>query len=427
MYINKRQPAVLFYTLFILFSTFLKGQGTLMPTQVENGQSTFPSQNFQKARTMPWALKYEANGIVRDNDYFFNRFGLISEHKLSKKISLNASVRSLRTSRLLFKDALTEGEKKPAWQWELSVEPRWHFINNENTFVGNYLGLRLMRETGYRLPETTYKMLVAFGSQQFFFSGTDNNIVNAFDGSLALGVFYQKTKGIRPSFQINMLQGAILNDIFRKYKSENAPPNRLQEYQALTDQNYLLKFDLFNLITKADERDIVGEMRIGYEQKIAKSPFSINFEGMVSPFRLKNTEILSKGLPSERGGKDVDKTTGRRFGFTIEPRWYYNLNKRRANGKSGNNLLGNYLSFEMLYQNQSFKKHHFDNTFAPFHIESLTFTPLWGTQQQFSKRLFYDFKLGWGVRTSQEGKKWYFTNYQSNIYADILIGLRFGR
>jgi hypothetical protein len=417
---NTRQPVILFFNLIVLFPTFLKGQNTAMPLPDNDNKVSYPSQDFQKARIMPWALKYEANGIVRDNDYFFNRFGLISEHKLSKKLSLNASVRLLRTSRLLFKDALTEGEKKPAWQWEMSVEPRWHFSNNENTFVGNYLGLRLMRETGYRLPETSYKMLVSLGSQQFFFSGTDNNIVNAFDGSVALGIAYQKMKGIRPSFQINMLQGAVLNDIFRKYKPENAPPNRIQEYQALTNQNYLFKFDLFNLITKADERDIVGEIRLGYEQKIAKSSFSINFEGIASPFRLKNTEIL-------RGGKDVAKTTGRRFGFTIEPRWYYNLNKRMAKGKSGNNLLGNYLSFEMLYQNQSFKKHHFNNTFAFYDIESLTFTPLWGTQQQFSKRLFYDFKLGLGVRTSQEGKKWYFTNFQSNIYADILIGLRFGK
>jgi hypothetical protein len=420
MHYNIRQQAVLLSLIFMVFSTFLKGQNTVMPAQNENEKAFYPSQDYQKARTMPWALKYESNGIVRDNDYFFNRFGLISEHKLSKKISLNASVRSLRTSRLLFKDALTEGEKKPAWQWELSLEPRWHFTNNENTFVGNYLGLRLMRETGYRLPETTYKMLVSLGSQQFFFSGTDNNIVNAFDGSLALGISYQKMKGIRPSFQINMLQGAVLNDIFRKYKPENAPPNRIQEYQALTDQNYLLKFDLFNLITKADEKDIVGEVRLGYEQKIAKSPFSINFEGIISPFRLKNTEIL-------RGGKDVDKTTGRRFSFALEPRWYYDLNKRREKGKSGNNLLGNYWGFEMLYQNQSFKKHHVDNTFAVFDIESLTFTPLWGTQQQFSKWLFYDFKLGWGARTVKGGSRQYFDNFQSNIYADILIGLRFGR
>ena len=417
MHYNIHRSTVLFFTLSLVFSMFLKGQNTFIPAQVENGESVFPSQNFQKARTMSWALKYEANGIVRDNDYFFNRFGLISEHKLSKKLSLNATVRLLRTSRLLFKDALTEGEKKTAWQRELSLEPRWHFTNSENTFIGNYIGLRLLHETGYRLPETTYKMLFTLGSQQFFFSGTDNNIVNAFDGSVALGISYQKTKGIRPSFQINMLQGAVLNDIFRKYKTENAPPNRIKEYQALTDQNYLLKFDIFNLITKADERDIVGEIRLGYEQKLAKSPFSINFEGTLSPFRLKNTNLL-------RGGKNVAKTTGRRFGFAIEPRWYYDLNKRRANGKSGNNLLGNYLSFEMLYQNQSFNKQHLDNTFASFDIESLTFTPLWGTQQQFLKRLFYDFKLGWGVRTSKEGLKGYFTNFQSNIYADILIGLR---
>ena len=53
--------------------------------------------------------------------------------------------------------------------------------------------------------------------------------------------------------------------------------------------------------------------------------------------------------------------------------------------------------------------------------------PLWGVQQQFSKRIFYDFKLGWGIKTVQENTRQYFENYESNFYADILIGLKFGR
>jgi hypothetical protein len=408
------------FSFFILFLSLLNGQnGATSSLPFSEKKDSFPSQIYQKARHMPWALKYEANGFVRDNDYYFNRFGLISELRVSKKVSMNVSARTFRNSRLLFQDALVEGQKKAAWQWELSAEPRWHFIKHANTFVGNYVGLRFLRETGYRLPETTYRVLATLGSQQFFFSSPANNIINAFDGSVALGISYQKTKGIRPSFQVNMLQGAVLNDVFRKYKSENAPPNRVKEYQALTDQNYLLKLDLFNLVTKADERDLVGEIRVGYEQKIAKSSFSINIEGLFSPYRLKNSDIL-------RGSKDIATTTGRRFGVTLEPRWYYDQKKRIANGKSGNNLLGNYISFEMLYQNQLVTKRHNDKTTALYDIKSLTFTPLWGTQQQFSKRIFYDFKLGWGFRTVDEGKKFYFTNFQSNIYADILIGLRFG-
>jgi hypothetical protein len=405
-------------SILLLFSTLLNGQNTpKTPQNTEGG--LYPSQDFQKARQMPWALKYEANGFVRDNDYYFNRFGLISEHRVLKKVSVNVSARTFRNSRLLFQEVLVEERKKAAWQWELSIEPRWHFIHHTNTFVGHYMGLRLLRETGYRLSETAYKLLATFGSQQFFFSGVDNNIVNAFDGSVAVGISYQKAKGFRPAFQINMLQGAVLNDVFRKYKPDNAPPTRKEEYQAMTTQTHHLKLDLFNLVTKADERDIVGEIRIGYEQKIAKSTFSINIEGLFSPYRLKNSEIL-------RGSIDVATTTGKRFGVTLEPRWYYDQKKRIANGKSGNNLLGNYLSFEMLYQNQGVTKRHIDNTTSLYDIQSFTFTPLWGTQQQFSKRIFYDFKLGWGVRTVEEGKKFYFTNFQSNIYADILIGVRFG-
>jgi hypothetical protein len=378
-----------------------------------------PSQDYQKARKINWALKYEANSFVRDNDYFFNRFGLHSEHRISEKMSINLSARTFRNSRLLFQNALTETQKKAAWQGEFSLEPRWHFQGYTNTFLGNYLGLKGMRESGYRLPETTYKAVLTFGSQHFFYPSAAGNIDNAFDAHIGIGMAYQKTRGIKPTFLINVMQGAILNDIFRKYPADNTPPNRIDEYQGKDNQSYMLKLDLFNLITKADERDLVGELRLGFEKKIGQTPFSINIEGMVSPYRLKNTEIL-------RGSEFKSQTEGRRFGLSLEPRWYYDLNKRINNGQSGNNLLGSYLSFEILYQNQKINRHFIDNTRAVYDIKSLTFTPLWGIQQRFSKRIFYDFKLGWGVRTVEEGKKFYFTNFQSNIYADILIGLQFG-
>jgi hypothetical protein len=408
---------------FLLFATLVEGQNTLDSAKTD----VYPSQIYQKSRLMPWALKFEANSIMRDNAYFFNRFGLISEHRLAKNISLNITARLYRESRLLFQDALAEGEKKAGWQQAYSIEPRWYLSKNPNTFFGNYMGLRLLRETGFRRPETAYKMLVAFGTQRLYYTSMFNNIDNAFDGSLSLGLSYQKSKGFRPAFQIQMLQGPILNDFFRKYKPENAPPNRKNEYQAMHDQNYHLKFDLFNLVTKADENDIVGELHLSYEQKIAKSPFSINFDVSLSPSRFKNADILMAHPDSiGRGAKNVERSIGNRLGLSLESRWYYDLKKRMANNTSGNNLLGNYLSFEFLYQNQVVQKRHFDASLFKYKAENLTFTPIWGSQQQFSKRVFYDFKLGWGLRTLKDASNTYFKKFESNIYADILIGLRFG-
>ena len=402
--------------IFIFIASFL----TIKGQNIKNEIATFQSQTYQKSRNMPWALKFESNGIVRDNAYFFNRYGLTSEFKLSKNVSLNASTRLFRQSRLLFQDALPDGQKATAWSLELAVEPRLHLSNNNNSFFGPYIGLRFLREMGYRVPETTYKILLSLGTQRFFYTSIFNNLDNAFDGSAAFGFSYQKNKGFRPAFQIYTLQGAILSDIFRKYKPNNPPPDRIREFQALTDQSFQVKFDLFNLITKADENDLVGEIRIGYEQKIAKSAFSINIEGAVSPSRLKNSDIL-------RGTNDVTQSLGTRLSVCIEPRWYYNLEKRRKNGTSGNNLLGSYLGTEFLYQNQTVRKQKSNGSTVLFDAKNLTFTPLWGVQQQFSKRIFYDFKLGWGIRTVQENTRQYFKNYESNIYADILIGLKFGR
>jgi hypothetical protein len=409
-------PKPLFVLLICLFPFLIKGQNIAQDTA---HTERYPSREYQKSRRMPWALKYEANGMMRDNAYFFNRFGLISEFKIAKNMSLNIATRGYRQGRLLFQNSIAEGGKKAAWQWELSVEPRFNISKNINTFYGRYIGLRLMHESGYGRSTPFYKVLATFGQQRFFYTGIFNNIDNAFDSNIGLGIAYEKNKGIRPSFQINMLQGAILNDLFRKYKPDNAPPDRKKEYQAYIDQNHLFKLDLFNLVTKADEQDIVGEVRLGYEQKIAKSPFSINIEGVISPFRLKNENVL-------RGGNQVAKTQGTRFGIGLEPRWFYNLKKRIAKGQSGNNLLGSYISFEFLYQNQTINKHLNTGKIESYKANNLSLTPLWGIQQQFSKRIFYDFKLGWGIKTSQDSTNEYFKNYKFPIFADILIGLKLG-
>ncbi len=386
----------------------------------ETDETDFPSQQYQKSRDISWALKYEANGIIRDNDYFFNRFGLFNEVRASKRVSLNVGARLYRQSRLLFQDVLTEAEKKAAWSWELSIEPRFNLSGNRNTFLGNYAGLRAQVETGYRFAEPFYKVLATLGTQRFFYTSIFNNIDNAVDANIGLGISYQKNRGLRPSFQINMMQGAILSDIFRRYSPDNMPPDRINEFQAKKNQQFLVKIDLFNTVTKADERDVVGEMRIGYEQKIGKSPFALNIEGVVTPSLLKNNLIL-------RGDREVSKSSGTRLGLSIEPRWYYDLKRRMAKGLSGNNLLGSYLSVEFLYQNQHIQKYFNNGSKTVYDAQSLTFTPLWGIQQQFSKRIFYDFKLGWGIRTVETLNKPYFSSFESNIYADILIGLAFGR
>lgn len=404
--------------ILMLYSQIAIAQGS--PFDNKNYETDFPSQQYQRSRDIFWALKYEANGIIRDNDYFFNRFGLFNEVKLLKQVSLNVGARLYRQSRLLYQNVLTESDKKAAWSWEWSIEPRYNLSGSLNTFFGNYLGLRAQVETGYRFPEPLFKVLATFGTQRFFYTSIFNNIDNAFDANIGLGLSYHKNRGFRPSFQINVMQGAILSDIFRRYSPDNMPPDRTNEFQAKKDQQFLVKIDLFNTITKADERDIAGEMRVGYEQKIGKSPFSLNIEGIMTPALLKNNLIL-------RGEGDVTKSSGMRFGLGVEPRWYYDLSKRMARGLSGNNLLGSYLSVEFLYQNQQIQKHFNNGSKTVYNAQSLTFTPLWGIQQKFSKRIFYDFKLGWGIRTVETDNKPYFSSYESNIYADILIGLAFGR
>ncbi len=91
------------------------------------------------------------------------------------------------------------------------------------------------------------------------------------------------------------------------------------------------------------------ESGIGYEQKIARSTFSINsyLNFNVSNHILKNTNMVDPATGN------LFATDSRRINlsgvFYLQPRWYFLMKKQRLSGKAGNNLAGMYAGVNNIF------------------------------------------------------------------------------
>lgn len=104
--------------------------------------------------------------------------------------------------------------------------------------------------------------------------------------------------------------------------------------------------------------------------------------------------------------------------ISIEPKWYYNLNRRDKKGKNITNNTGNYFSLEFLYipnwltssnvQTQPFQE--------PGVAISYSFVPKYGFRRSFSDK--FNFEFAFGV-----GQTWY--EDQSSV-TQAALDVKFG-
>jgi|GEM_PF-2538436 len=179
----------------------------------------------------------------------------------------------------------------------------------------------------------------------------------------------------------------------------------------------LLKTNLVDIISLAYVRKaFIGTLRpnIAAEVKLGESPFSINSK-------------LSCGLTFSTSWNYAF------YAFTIAPqllvegRWYYNLKRRILNGKSGNGLSANYISFGGLYQGeyQTLVAGPYNNDYNKEFFGARLST---GIQRTISKHLYFDVNIGVGYGKEHEYKEDADQTTDQNIIIfdlGIAIGYRF--
>ena len=149
------------------------------------------------------------------------------------------------------------------------------------------------------------------------------------------------------------------------------------------EESRMFKIDMLNLIRRLDENGIIGMLNLGYEQKIGIS-WSVNIELL--------TNYLFSIQPN--GNPRVFLADGS-IGTTLAPRYYFDMKKRIADGRSASNLSANYLSLSIssrLMQMESGTSVT-DNGYY-FYSDNFGISPLIGVQRRLSSHAFFDFNTG---------------------------------
>lgn len=115
--------------------------------------------------------------------------------------------------------------------------------------------------------------------------------------------------------------------------------------------------------------------------------------------RLSNQIALRTELGFDAGiwGGDLYNETGFALApvLTLEPRWYYNLNKRvkRSRNISGNS--GNFLAFSISYHPDWFTISNTENVEV---FSDISLIPTWGIRRVIGKHFTYETGIGIGYR-----------------------------
>jgi hypothetical protein len=81
--------------------------------------------------------------------------------------------------------------------------------------------------------------------------------------------------------------------------------------------------------------------------------------------------------------------------LTVEPRYYYNLEKRNSKGKKTANNSGNYISIKTSYHPDWFVINLADNVTK---TADLAIVPTWGLKRQIGNHFTYETAVGFGYR-----------------------------
>ncbi|MFT5963413.1 MAG: hypothetical protein ACI9L6_000115 [Flavobacterium sp.] len=96
--------------------------------------------------------------------------------------------------------------------------------------------------------------------------------------------------------------------------------------------------------------------------------------------------------------------------INIEPRYYYNLEKRNLNGKKTTKNSGNYLSIKTSYHPDWFVINSDENITK---IADLSIIPTWGMKRQIGNHFNFETGIGLGYRVVYLKPNYRTANYQS--------------
>jgi hypothetical protein len=350
---------------------------------------------FLSHKETKWLLKADWMSVLKGEfETGLSGLGIEFERKIGKRFSLNMG---------LFADINILEKYFSSQELSLIIEPRWYVFANKqqakgiagNNLNGQYISVRAFL-TKFLHSENVLGNLNYLEQQIFSINyGLQKRVYNNWYVNYRAGLGYTTRKNPRHGqwtwgeakefgFDTEFTLGLAFGG-----KKSNIKIEACDIFRCFEEENSLFKVDVSGLLQKIERNDIFSQIKMAYEKKINHSAWSLNSE-------LRYYIRYSKSGSPTTGQfvSDIRKTI-----ISLEPRYYYNLKKRMAQGKSANNLSGNYFSFAIGYQwgGENYQN-IYDN--SPFANDSYgydtrigTFAPKWGIQRRVFKHGFADFSI----------------------------------
>lgn len=109
--------------------------------------------------------------------------------------------------------------------------------------------------------------------------------------------------------------------------------------------------------------------------------------------------------------------------LTIEPRWYYNLEKRQSKSKNISGNSGNFLTIQTSYHPNWFTISNYDNVKI---VNQVSIIPTWGIKRNVGQHFTYETGIGLGYRYYFAKSEGYVKNESSGaLNLHLRVGYRF--
>ncbi len=384
--------------------------------------SDFVFQTFEETTQL---FKLNLLGAIL-NDYnldYGDRYAPVNylefayEKKIGKAFSVNGSA-------LLFfslSDIYTGFDSDYLrYGFEVGLQTRWYYNmrkriakgKSANNLSGNYFGLstRLKRNWAQLDSSPTINNAQNFIGLKY---GIQRRVFRRGFIDIQFGPEFQLNESQWNSGTWSFSSEIKLGIALGKPKMSMDAQQRCDVFQCFQERKRMLKIDLLNLIKITNNGFFSGDLYLGYEHKLG-TLWSLNHE-------LKLSYLSFKRFP------DTNQFT-LNLRLQTQLRYYYNLRKRIAQGKSANNLSANYFGIEL--RTHSFLRYAYIEGLGG-RIEKnplkVFFSPIWGIQRTIFKRGFIDFTVGLPLflvdGDSRAYKSFRFIFY--GPYSSLRIGLAF--
>ncbi len=329
------------YIFLFLFSAFkIAAQET---TTTEEVQDTFKTPQYEvvyddvflSKKETKWLVKVDFLPYIENlNDYTPNRReGSIEfERKVGKQFSLNAA--------LNWNSSRANGAISP---FSVSIEPRFYFVQKGQVRNLNGIYASLMYEYGKNFSALDKSKQQVYGIRNNAYGiglGLQKRVFNNWYFNYQLG--YVAINGdckTYPNFEEKPFKSYYINNRFSlglafggggKSKIEAC-----EVFRCFEEEKNLFKIDIRGLFKSVSGTGFSSVLTVANETKLGKTAWSVNNQLTVRFRKNRDPE-------DEKSDYTTRRTNG--FTFMVEPRYYFNLKKRIAQGKSANNLSGFYTS-----------------------------------------------------------------------------------